>query len=175
MEARDIMSEYATPSAMLKRFSAKELAERCDDTPLVTAEIMKTAIDGGDLSGYSEEEQSAVAAAMQRLSQAGQDADSAVNTYLQSGGYELPLEHGVNFITDLACNIALYNLADITELRDTDVIWRRYDAAMKTLGKIASGALKVGIPAKEISTSYSGQPTFSAPARVFSHTTLANY
>ncbi len=81
---------YATVAQLVERFGLNELAELlCDEEQLVTDALLQAHLDG-DVSGYSAEEQSAIAAAIQRA----ENALSKQSVYIDSkiaSRYSLPL------------------------------------------------------------------------------------
>ncbi|MBF0448584.1 MAG: DUF1320 domain-containing protein [Magnetococcales bacterium] len=83
---------YATPQNLLDWYGAKELAQIAtpDDLPLVSAPLLRLAIQGEDLSGFSAEEQSAAQAALTRMVSALDAASHLMDSYLNRR-YPLPI------------------------------------------------------------------------------------
>jgi len=155
----------STPHGMADRFELKELTELCDPTGLVDSVLFELFLRGGDITGYTQEQQDAVQEAMKVLCRACHDADSLVESYLYSAqaGYEQITEH-MPMIINLACDIARFNLYDT---QYTEVVLYRYEQALKMLKQIADGFLK--LPIDEIPEQdkpsgvyvYSNTPEFS--------------
>jgi phage gp36-like protein len=165
---------YATASKLLSRFGATELAQLADRSipSLVSAEMLTTAAAGGDMSGYTPEEQAATAAALDVINQALADAAGEISPYLE-GRYTLPLTVIPDVLVRVACDLARYYLYDD---RAPDQIKDRRDNAVGLLRLIADRKASLGI-------SEAGQPAASSPgsvqaisaAPVFTRETLRDY
>lgn len=151
----------STPHGMAERFELKELTELCDPTGLVTTELFELFLRGGDITGYTQEQQDAVQEAMKVLCRACHDADSLVEGYLYSAqvGYENITEH-MPMIINLACDIARFNLYDT---QYTEVVLYRYEQALKMLKQIAEGFLKLPVEDLTESEKVEGVYIYSNP------------
>lgn len=162
------MSTYATPQALLDRFSAEEIAQRADrGTPrLVTAALLTTAVAGGDLSGYTAPEQAAVAAALTQIAWALSDADDAIDGWL-AVRYAVPIVSPPHMLVRVACDMARYYLYDD---QVTEVIQKRYDAAERLCRDLASGKLSLGSAVDAFSPATGAVAEISSDGSVFHRT-----
>ncbi|MDO8932926.1 MAG: DUF1320 domain-containing protein [Rhodocyclaceae bacterium] len=135
---------YATPTDLLSRFGAEEIAQRADRSipRLVTAGLLTAAAAGGDLSGYTAGERAAVAAVLALVNGALTDADSDIDGYVATR-YAVPLAPVPPVIKRLACDLARYYLYDD---QATETIQTRRDAAVSQLRDVAAGKLSLGEP-----------------------------
>lgn len=133
---------YATATELLERFDAAEIAQRVDrQLPrMVSAELLKAAAAGNDLSGYTPEEAARAAVCLMVVQRSLRDADDAINSYL-SGRYRLPLQPVPEVLSRVACELARYYLFDD---QVTEVIKTRHDANIKWLGEVARGTVSLG-------------------------------
>jgi phage gp36-like protein len=133
---------YATATDLLTRFDAEEIVQRCarEIPRLVSDEMLRTAAAGGDLGGYSEEEQAATARALDKLRHALEDARATVDGYL-AGRYQLPLSPLPPVLVRIACELARYYLYD-DQL--TEPVKQRFEANVRFLRDVASGVLQLG-------------------------------
>lgn len=134
---------YATATELLDRFDAEEVAQRTDrSTPrLVTAELLRAAAAGGDLSGYTAAEQAAAVAALSLINSALVDADNTVDGYL-AVRYAVPLASPPAVVRRLACDLARYFLYDD---QATETIQKRHDAAERFFREVGAGKLSLGV------------------------------
>lgn len=134
---------YATASNLLNQFAAEEIAQRADRgiPRLVTAAMLHVAADGGDMSGYTAEEQAAATAALALVGQKLLDADSVINGHLATR-YQVPLSTVPRLILSAACDLARYALYDDIA---TEQITQRYKDAIKLLEAIGNGKVSLGI------------------------------
>lgn len=133
---------YITASDLLTRSSAEELAQLADRSVprIVTADLLSAAVAGADLSGWSEDEQSAAADALAVVAQAIDDAQSMIDGYLASR-YITPLPTPPAAVQRLACDMARYYLyAD----NATEAIQKRYDAAIAFFRDVSAGKVTLG-------------------------------
>lgn len=138
---------YATPTHLLTRFAASEIAQRADrgDVRLVTAQLMTDAAAEASLAAYTADERAAAAAALAVVQRALDDARDTINAHI-STRYTLPIWPVPPILERIACNLARYYLFDD---QVTDRIQAAYDSDMTTLrgvrdGKNALGAEAVG-------------------------------
>ena len=113
---------YASHQEMIERFGEQEL-------------IRLTDRDG---------EAGAIVASV--LDRALADADAIIDAHLQSAGYPLPMSGQVDLLTSIAVDLARPRLYDENP---TETVLAREKTAMGLLGRIASGALKLGLPPAE--------------------------
>ena len=135
---------YAQPVEMIKRFESKEIAELIDDSGLVTATILETYLNHGNLIGLTAQEKSALTEGIKVLCRACHDADGIVEIYLKSAGIAVPMQSRILAIENAACDIARYYLYDI---QVPDVVRERYNEAMEFLKQIANKKLNLGTDA----------------------------
>lgn len=133
---------YATPIDLITRFDAEEIAQRtAREIPrLVSAQMLRAAAAGADLSGYTEDERLACATALEKVSRALDDARSTVDGYL-AGRYRLPLSPLPPVLVRIACELARYYLYD-DQL--TEPVKQRFEANVRFLRDVASGTLQLG-------------------------------
>jgi phage gp36-like protein len=164
---------YATAADMLERYTATELAQLADDpdTALVTGALLKATVAGGDVSGWTPEEQAAAVAAVAVIDSRLQDASDLVDGYLQSR-YALPLAAVPKILEHYACDLARHLLY---RGNAPDHITERQAAVMKALEKINSGAVNLGLAISNEPSPRSGGPESSSPGRVFTRDTLKDY
>lgn len=134
---------YATQTDMISRFDAEELAQRADRSipRLVTGAMLKTAAAGGSMSGYTQPEQDATAAALVVITGKLVDADATIDGYL-SGRYGVPMASAPRLIVGYACDLARYALYDDMA---TEQITNRYKDAIKALDAISKGVISLGV------------------------------
>jgi phage gp36-like protein len=134
---------YATPSQLIKRFNAQELAQIAvpDEHVSIDAPLLVLTIDEGDRSAYTADEIAAADAALVRINQALTDASGDVDAHLEAS-YQLPLSSVPLKLEQVCCDIARYNLYDD---HATDHISKRYDDAIKYLRDVAKGIIRLGI------------------------------
>lgn len=133
---------YAAASDLLDRFSADEIAQRTDRSipRRVTAELLRAAAAGGDLSAWTVAEQTAAAESLALVVQALADADSTIDGYL-AGRQSVPLANPPLVIKRLACDLARYFIYDD---QVTEAIQKRYDAAISFFRDVAAGRVSLG-------------------------------
>ncbi|MCG8637059.1 MAG: DUF1320 domain-containing protein, partial [Desulfobacterales bacterium] len=97
------------------------------------------------------------------------DAAGEIDPYLR-GKHTLPLADPPELLTRLSVDIALYRMVD-DALGNTDERRKRYEDALKTLGRISSGAMVLDI--EDTEPSASGGVVISGPGRRFTRDTMA--
>lgn len=150
---------YATPTQLLLRYGAEEIAQRVDRgiPRMVTAELLTAAAAGESMAAQPQEVQFRVARAVLVLERALSDADDTINGYV-SARYRLPLSVVPSWMERVACEMARYFLYDD---QVTDTIKERYTACIATLRDVSTGKAQLG------ADSTSGdQPTSSAGAEL---------
>lgn len=131
---------FATRADLLARSNARRLAQLSvpADMDMVPDEALRTAIAGGDLSGYSAADQLAIAESLSTIDKALGDADALILTY------GIPASVQTTLLARLASVIALYYLQGAERLDKQDAV--AYDGAINTLKAHARGDLNL-IPA----------------------------
>lgn len=164
---------YATATYLLNQFAADEIAQRADRgiPRLVNAEMLTIAAAGGDMSGYTAEEQAAASAALAVINSKLADADSVIDGYLLSR-YTLPLPVVPRLVMGVACDLARYALYDDVA---TEQITQRHKDAIKLLEAIAVGKLSLGSNDNQAPSQAGSGVNYSAPARVFNDNSLEGY
>lgn len=134
---------YATACELLDRFDAEEIAQRTDrGTPrLVTAELLRAAAAGDDLSSWSADEQAAAVAALSLINGALADADNTIDGYL-AVRYAVPLASPPAMVKRQACDLARYFLYDD---QATETVQKRYEAAERFFREVGAGKLSLGV------------------------------
>lgn len=133
---------YATAADLLDRFDAEEIAQRADrSTPrLVTAELLRAAAAGENLSGWTAAEQAAAAAALALIEQALADACNTIDGYI-AVRYAVPLASPPTVVGRLACDMARYYLYDDMA---TETIQKRHDIAERFFRDVGAGKVSLG-------------------------------
>lgn len=136
---------YATATQLLERYNADEIAQRADQRipRLVTGDMLKIAASGGDLSGFTPDEQAAALAALALVERTLHDARQTIDAYVGSR-YQLPLTQAPEVLERIACQLARYGLYDD---RATEQIKALRDDSIKFLEQIASGRIQLGVTA----------------------------
>ena len=147
MPADGVTGRYASQADMVARFGFTEMVQLTDKTNTATA--IDIVVMGNAL----------------------EDADAEIDARLQAR-YSLPLQSVPRLLVNIACDIARYRLYDD---RATDQVTRRYEDALKSLDRISSGALQLGLDQVVQTTPQNGGPSFEAGDRIFSRDRLADY
>jgi len=157
---------YVTATTLLNQFSADEIAQRADRgiPRLVSAEMLTTAAAGGDMSGYTADEQAAATAALALIDGKLMDADSVIDGYLLSR-FTTPLASVPRLVVGIACDLTRYALYDDTA---TEQITQRYKDAIKMLEAIGSGKVGLGISPAGGKPASSGSAYIGSSGSVFS-------
>lgn len=152
---------YATPTDLITRFGAKEIAQRADrGTPRqVTDPLMEDAAAGASLAAYTAPQQAAAARAMVVVNRALADAQDTINMHISSR-YALPIAPVPDVLGRIACNLARRYLYDD---QVTELIKAAYDDDMRLLRDVRDG--KAGLGADAVTNS---QPVSSAGVEVVS-------
>jgi phage gp36-like protein len=140
------MTYYATKQDLIDRFGADELIQLTDRT---NAGVIDDAV----------------------LDRALDDADREINAHV-AARYVLPFASPPPILTRLAADIARYFLY---EDRATDQVKDRYNAAVRLLRSVSTGAATLGPDAGHQAPAAAGGPEVAAPERVFSRDTLVDY
>lgn len=133
---------YATATELLKRFDAEEIAQRTDRSVprLVSALMLTTAAAGGNMSGFTQAEQDATAAALAVVNKALEDADDEINARIASR-YQVPLASAPKIVHRYACDLARFYLY---EDQATEQIEKRHEEALKFLDAVGKGRISIG-------------------------------
>lgn len=140
---------YATPADMVARYGAEDMAGigMPDDIPpgvMVSGELLRATIDGGDREGYADEQRLAADGTLARILGALEEASRRMDSYLQTR-VTLPL--GAEQVTaspmaGYCCDIARYLLQDD---RATEEPRKRYEQAILWLRDVAGGRVSLGV------------------------------
>lgn len=163
---------YATASDMVTRFGAEELVQLTNrgSTP-ITADMLQTGAEGGDLSGYTQAEQNEIAAALVIINEALADATSLVDPYL-TPRYSLPMSTTPRVLETFVSDIARHSLHGNTV---PDSVRDRYKDAISFLRDVASGKASLGLDENNASTATIGGAQHESPDRVFTVDNLKSY
>jgi phage gp36-like protein len=165
---------YASVLDMVNRFGADHMAELGDPNlpRVVTGEMLSTAVSGGDMTIYSEQEQAATENAVNAILIALQDATTLIEGHLR-GRYLLPLESAPATVVRWACDLARYTLH---RTGAPDYAKEQADQALKQLERVSMGKLDLGLtPAQEPAANAADIIVLEGATRVFSPTTLADF
>lgn len=139
---------YADLTELYDRFAAADIVRFADETGVLNETgdgqtQVKTAYNGGSVSGTSNEVDAANEAA-DTVKDALRDAEAEVNGYLQ-GTYDVPVagssDETPRILRRLTCHIAHYNLQEAP----TQAARERYEDAKEELKMIARGTIQLGI------------------------------
>lgn len=133
---------FASRSDLLARSSAMRLAQLAvpTDMNMVPDEALRVAISGGDLSQYSQEEQEALALALDAIDKALNDADALILSY------GIPATVQTTLLSRLASTVALYYLQGAERM--TDDLKHAYEGAIATLKSHSRGEVNLIPPAE---------------------------
>lgn len=136
---------FATSADLLARSNARRLAQLAvpADMTMPPEVALRVAIDGGDLSGYSTDEQAALDEALVTLDKVLGDADELILSYGVPASVQTPL------LARLASTIALYFLQGAERM--TEDVASAYKAVIDTLKAHARGELNL-VPASQAAT-----------------------
>ena len=135
---------YTTALYMLDYYGAREMAQLgAPENSLVTEDLLRATIEGGDLSAYTQEEKDAAVKAQARIDNAITNATMLINSYL-SKRYELPLSSSIvaeSMLQQVCCDLARYALYDDQAI---DTVEKRYQQHMRWLRDLESGKAFLG-------------------------------
>lgn len=152
---------YLTPAQLEDATSARELAQVASpqDARPCTAETLRTAIAGGDIS--SAPDGPAAAAALDRIVAMIDNAGDLVDNFLR-GRYQLPLaDPPPSTIAEIMVRVSRFLLHK--DRATKDIQWR-YEEAMQWLADIRDGTIVLDVPPD--SAVYDG-PDVCAPAPIY--------
>ena len=152
---------FATRTFMLNRVNAARLAQlACPaDRDMVDDEAIRIAIAGGDLSGYSEADQTTISLALDAIDAALADADALIMTY------GIPETVQTTLLARIASTIALYYLQGVGRM--TDDVQKAYEGVIDTLKSHSKGVLSLipPDPALTVSDALAGAEISSGSSR----------
>lgn len=128
---------FATRADLLARSNARRLAQLAvpSDVDMVPDDALRVAIAGGDVTGFTPEEQAALALALDAIDKALADADALALSY------GIPADAQSTLLARITSTLALYYLQG-TE-RMTEDIQKAYDAQLALLTAHSKGTLNL--------------------------------
>lgn len=137
---------FATRADLLARSNARRLAQLAvpADKAMPPDEALRVAIGGGVLTGYTADEQAAIALALDAIDKALADADALLLSY------GIPDTAQTTLIARLASTVALYYLQGAERM--TDDVAKAYQGAIDTLKAHARGDLNLIPPPPPLPT-----------------------
>lgn len=129
---------FASRSDLLRNSNARrlmQLAVPTDRKMPVDDALLRIAIEGGDLSTVSSEDQETLTLALEAIDAALVDASDLIV------GYKIPEDAQATILTRLACNIALYFLQGSE--REKDTVTKTYEGAIRLLELHAKGTMSL--------------------------------
>lgn len=126
---------FATRADLLARSNAMRLAQLAvpADKAMPPDEAMRIAIEGGDITGYTADEQTALALALDAIDKALADAEALLLSY------GIPATVQTTLLARLASTVALYYLQGAERM--TDDVERAYKGVIDTLKAHAKGEI----------------------------------
>jgi len=137
---------FATRADLLARSNAMRLAQLAvpADIAMPPDEAMRIAIEGGDITGYTADEQTALALALDAIDKALADAEALLLSY------GIPATVQTTLLARLASTVALYYLQGATRM--TDDVSNAYKSVIDTLKSHAEGKINLIPPAPALPT-----------------------
>lgn len=128
---------FATRADLLARSNARRLAQLAvpADMEMVPDEALRVAIAGGVLTGYTAAQQTALAAALDAIDKALNDADALILSY------GIPATVQTTLLARLSSTIALYYLQGAERM--TEDVRHAYEGVIDTLKAHARGDLSL--------------------------------
>jgi phage gp36-like protein len=128
---------FATRADLLARSNARRLGHLAvpADMPMPPDDALRVAIAGGDLTGYTADQQTSLAAALEAIDDALADADELIVSY------GIPVASTSKLLTRLAAVIAMYYLAGTES--GSEETRKAYEGAVGTLKAHARGELNL--------------------------------
>lgn len=152
---------FATRSDLLKRANARRLAQLAvpSDRAMIDDDSLRIAIDEGNLTSYSTDDQASIALALDAIDNALADADALILSY------GIPATVQTTLLARLASTIALYYLQGLERM--TDSVQKAYDGAVDMLKNHARGLISLipFEPPVTIEDSWAGAEIESEPSR----------
>lgn len=137
---------FAARADLLARSNARRLAQLAVPADMVMPPeaALRVAIAGGDLTGYTADEQTALAGALDAIDTALADADALILSY------GIPDTVQTTLIARLASTVALYYLQGAERMADD--VKNAYQGVIDTLNAHASGRLNLIPPEPPLPT-----------------------
>ncbi|WP_445372732.1 phage protein Gp36 family protein [Methylomonas sp. HW2-6] len=137
---------FASRADLLARTNARRLAQLAvpADMAMPPEAALRVAIDGGSLAGYSADEQTALAGALDAIDTCLADADALILSY------GIPDTVQTTLIARLSSTVALYYLHGAERM--TDDAAKAYQGVMDTLNAHATGRLSLIPPEPPLPT-----------------------
>lgn len=159
------------PADLLLAFSARELAELAspEGAPALDPELLAATIRAADRGDWTAAEIALADAALALVQLAVTAANALCGRV--AAGRVLSADDDLALLT-YAGDIARYRLYDDARLSDEHPVRLRYRDAMRFLERVAAGTEVLG---QDVAGGGAGVAQSSAPARVFSADTLADY
>lgn len=126
---------FASRTDLVARANIRRIAQLAApaDMDMVPVDMLRIAIDGGDLSGYPSEDQNAITIALDTIDKCLSDADALLMTY------DIPETAQSTLLARLASTVALYYLQQGEQM--TDAVQAAYDGVIDLLDKHAKGQI----------------------------------
>lgn len=128
---------FASRADLLARSNSRRLANLAvpADVGMIPDGVLRIAIEGGDLTGYSAEVQQAAAMGLAAVDAALEDANSLIISY------GIPATVSTPILIRMASTLALYFLQDAEKM--TEEARRAYEAVVKSLDAHARGEINL--------------------------------
>jgi len=158
--------------------TTRELIQLTDDNvPLiVTVASLETAIAGGDMSGFTEEIQTATAKAIDSINKTIAHATILINSYVGER-YTLPFAAVPELVKTIAVDIATWRLY-FRKKKDKlpEAVQSAYDNSVKLLGQIRDGKIGIGVtPAGSNIEPETGSMQVTAATAIFTSDVMERY
>ena len=126
---------FASRQDLVARANIRRIAQLAApaDMDMVPVDMLRVAIDGGDLTVYDAADQSAIALALDTIDKCLSDADALLISY------DIPETVQTTLLARLASTVALYYLQQGEQM--TDDVQAAYDGVIDTLSKHAKGII----------------------------------
>ena len=159
---------YATPADLLRRQSAYDLVQLTNDRDEeVPPGLFRAVVEGADLGGAPTEQVKAAQACVLAIEEAIGDAESEVDSYLATGGYDTPFEASETprVLEKHTSALAYYELHETP----TEHLRAERKDAVAWLKRVATGRVSLGpTDSGEDSPAPSGGVAHSGSEPVFS-------
>ena len=134
---------FASRADLLARSNARRLAQLAvpADCAMVPDDALRAAVAGGNLTGYSADDQASLTLALDAIDKALADADALIESY------GIPADVHTTLLARLASTIALYYLQGAERM--TEDVRNGYTDAIATLKAHARGELAL-VPVPEV-------------------------
>lgn len=162
---------YNTELQVIDQFGDDEIAAIVDEGTTLTGPILRTQLEGGDMSGYTQGEQDAAAAAESKIVLATEHAQGIIDGYLATR-YTLPLPNAPKVLSAYSLDITRYRLWDN---KAPEEVRTRYEDAIRWLRDVSLGKADLGLPIEDTTDSGPVERTHDETDRVFTMTTLLDY